>query len=49
MSNFKKDILHENEDKSDVRLNRFLSDAGFCSRREADRLICLHSHVIYPF
>ena len=37
MSNFKKDILHENEDKSDVRLNRFLSDAGFCSRREADR------------
>lgn len=24
MSNFKKDILHENEDKSDVRLNRFL-------------------------
>ena len=26
MSNFKKDILHENEDKSDVRLNRFLSD-----------------------
>ena len=39
MSNFKKDILHENEDKSDVRLNRFLSDAGFCSRREADRLI----------
>ena len=39
MSNFKKDILHENEDKSDVRLNRFLSDAGLCSRREADRLI----------
>lgn len=39
ISNFKKDILHENEDKSDVRLNRFLSDAGFCSRREADRLI----------
>lgn len=39
MSNFKKDILHENEDKADVRLNRFLSDAGFCSRREADRLI----------
>ena len=39
MSNFKKDILHETEDKSDVRLNRFLSDAGFCSRREADRLI----------
>lgn len=31
-----KRIYTENEDKSDVRLNRFLSDAGFCSRREAD-------------
>lgn len=39
MSNFKKDMLHENANKEDVRLNRFLSDAGFCSRREADRLI----------
>ena len=34
MSNFKKDILHENEDKSDVRLNRFLSDAGFCTEEK---------------
>lgn len=39
MNNFKKDILNENADKKDIRLNRFLSDAGFCSRREADRLI----------
>ena len=39
MNTFKKDILHENADKKDIRLNRFLSDAGFCSRREADRLI----------
>ena len=39
MQNFKKDMLHENKGKEDVRLNRFLSDAGFCSRREADRLI----------
>ncbi len=39
MSSFKKDMLQENANKEDVRLNRFLSDAGFCSRREADRLI----------
>lgn len=39
MDNFKKDILHEYADKEDIRLNRLLSDAGFCSRREADRLI----------
>lgn len=39
MNDFKKDILNENTDKKDIRLNRFLSDAGFCSRREADRLI----------
>ena len=39
MNDFKKDILNENADKKDIRLNRFLSDAGFCSRREADRLI----------
>ncbi len=39
MDNFKKDILHENDGKADMRLNKLLSDAGFCSRREADRLI----------
>lgn len=27
------------EEKEEVRLNKFLSDAGVCSRREADRLI----------
>lgn len=29
----------ENTDKEQIRLNKYLSDAGFCSRREADRLI----------
>ena len=35
-----------------IRLNKYLSDAGVCSRREADRLIeagkvlvdCVHGH-----
>lgn len=27
------------EERQGVRLNKFLSDSGFCSRREADRLI----------
>ncbi len=35
----KKDLLHEYEGQESIRLNRFLSDAGVCSRREADRLI----------
>jgi 23S rRNA pseudouridine2604 synthase len=39
MTHFKKDILNENADKEDIRLNKLMSDAGFCSRREADRLI----------
>lgn len=34
-----KDLLNEYSDMTDVRLNRYLSDAGVCSRREADRLI----------
>lgn len=35
------DIRFKNEKSADeqIRLNKFLSDAGFCSRREADRLI----------
>jgi len=34
-----KDIIdHQNEGKP-VRINKYLSDAGFCSRREADRLV----------
>lgn len=28
-----------NQTKAGIRLNRYLSDAGYCSRREADRLI----------
>ena len=27
------------EEKQEVRLNKYLSEAGICSRREADRLI----------
>lgn len=29
----------EKENNEQIRLNKFLSDAGFCSRREADRLV----------
>lgn len=35
----KKIILNENSEKNDIRLNKFLSDSGVCSRREADKLI----------
>ena len=35
----KKDLLGENESRKSMRLNKYLSDAGYCSRREADRLI----------
>ena len=35
----KKDLLGENMGREDMRLNKYLSDAGYCSRREADRLI----------
>ena len=35
----KKDLLGENTGREDMRLNKYLSDAGYCSRREADRLI----------
>ena len=38
MNKISKNIIKENIDEP-VRLNKFLSDAGFCSRREADRLI----------
>lgn len=30
---------YKNQDKKPVRLNKYISDAGICSRREADRLI----------
>ena len=29
----------KNQIEENIRLNKFLSDAGYCSRREADRLI----------
>lgn len=32
-------ILEGTDEKTSVRLNKYLSDAGVCSRREADRLI----------
>lgn len=35
----KKDLLGDNTGREDMRLNKYLSDAGYCSRREADRLI----------
>ncbi len=35
----KKDILHEYAEDEPVRINRFLSDAGYCSRRQADNLV----------
>jgi len=35
----KKDIMHDSDNRTDIRINKFLSDAGICSRREADRLI----------
>ena len=38
MPDFSKKILRTDSEWP-VRLNRFLSDCGFCSRREADRLI----------
>ena len=36
MDNKKKEVKDEHEL---IRLNKFLSDAGVCSRREGDRLI----------
>ena len=34
-----KQQLNQDNTKGSVRLNKYLSDAGYCSRREADRLI----------
>ena len=39
MTEFRKNLIRDNDESKPVRLNKFLSDAGFCSRREADRLI----------
>lgn len=37
--NSKENIRKKQDQKRETRLNKFLSDAGYCSRREADRLI----------
>lgn len=37
--NQKKIIFSEDSEKNSIRLNKFLSDAGICSRREADKFI----------
>ena len=39
MDNLSKDLVRTNDPEEPVRLNKYLSDAGFCSRREADKLI----------
>ena len=39
MSGILKEDVRTAENKGPVRLNKYLSDAGICSRREADRLI----------
>lgn len=39
MPEISKDLIKTIDKKAPVRINKYLSDAGFCSRREADRLI----------
>ena len=39
MTDLNKNLIKNTENTEPVRLNKYLSDAGFCSRREADRLI----------
>lgn len=39
MSEELKKYSRENRNEDDIRLNKFLSDAGVCSRRQADRLV----------
>ena len=34
-----KRLKEQKSNTEEIRLNKFLSDAGFCSRRQADRLI----------
>ncbi|MDY0276772.1 MAG: pseudouridine synthase [Acholeplasma sp.] len=41
---YKENSIHDDniivhEEREDIRLNKFISDSGFCSRREADRYI----------
>ncbi len=35
----KKSVIHEYKSDEKIRINKYLSDSGICSRREADRLI----------
>lgn len=39
MKKISKDLVRTDKETESVRLNKYMSDAGFCSRREADRLI----------
>ena len=39
MKNEELRLKNKRPEQEEIRLNKFLSDAGFCSRREADRLI----------
>ncbi len=32
-------VSNKNEIRDEVRLNKYISETGFCSRREADKLI----------
>ena len=33
----KKNIIVHNDRPDDIRLNKYISESGFCSRREADK------------
>ena len=39
MKKLSKNLVRSDKETESVRLNKYMSDAGFCSRREADRLI----------
>ena len=39
MKKMSKELVRSDKEKESVRLNKYMSDAGFCSRREADHLI----------
>lgn len=39
MKNLKRDLIVHKENSADIRLNKFISEKGICSRREADKLI----------
>lgn len=39
MKKLSKNLVRSDKEMESVRLNKYMSDAGFCSRREADRLI----------